>query len=840
MAARTKILGPLIEPAQEEFLEPVDVTLPGGENDNPYSLDQGVLKTENADGSADFDFNPDMSLLRGKQEEGFNENLANKIGDGELSRIASELLDAIENDNQSRQEWLQTRARGITLLGLKLEEPRGDVGTSSAPLEGMSTVRHPLLLEATLRFQATARGELLPAAGPVKVRNDATVPPRKLEPAVAGAPALPSPQPAPMGGVPLPPGPTPQGPIPPMPMPPGMPPGPPPPPAKPDASTYKQEPDGMSESSEELASALETDMNHYLTAVDTQYYPDTDRMLFYVGFGGSGFKKIYNCPIRQRPVSDSVDASDLIVSNAAVDIWDVGRLTHRIKMRPSILRRMQLIGAYRDVEISSNQVPQLDPVEQKKAEVQGIKPQTTQSPKDIDHEIFETYCELNIVGFEHKEKGTRGKETGLQLPYKVTIHKESRQVLEIRRNWKENDALCRAKQFFVDFPFVRGLGFYGIGLIHILGNTTNTLTAAWREMLDAGMFANFPGFIYAKQVGRQLTNQFRVPPGGGIALEVGTGKIQDNIMALPYKEVGASFTGFISHVEEVGQRVGGTADANVGEGKSEAPVGTTLALIEQATKVMDAVHKNLHTSQAREFMLLKERFKDDPESFWRHNKKTTLPWRKEQFLKALEDNNIVPVADPNNPTSLHRIAKATAIKSLQQASPQLYDPTAIDMRIMRLIGVDPTGLFKKIPDPPPPDPRFSAIEAKAAAQKRLADIQEQVAKINAVTKFAQFHDNEQERASRERIAQIKIELEAMEIQEKKIIHDKDLISDHVAEANKLDSSERRHQQTLEAAREKHTQKLEHDKTKHKETLEIQREKNKAIASKPKAKTTTKK
>ena len=652
-----------------------------------------------------------------KDEKGFYANLAKKIDSSELTSIATNLLEGIERDEQSRKEWLDTRAMGISLLGLKLEKPRSDAGSSSGPVEGMSTVRHPLLLGATVSFQATARAELLPASGPVKVRNDSPMPPKEVIQQQAADPRL--------------------------------------------ADTM--------ENKDELSQALEKDMNHYLTSVATEYVPDTDRMLFYVGFGGDGFKKVYNCPLRNRPVSESIDAEDLIISNAATDIRNSGRVTHRIKMRLSTLKRMQILGAYRDVDLNPPPPPSLNAVDKKKEDISGVR-SSMQRPEDRDYEIFESYCELDLDEFA--PKAFKGK--GLPLPYRVTVDKESREVLDIRRNWDEDDDQCMAKHFFVQFPFIRGLGFYGLGYIHLLGNTTNALTAAWRETLDSGMYANFPGFIYNKGAGRQLSNQFRVPPGGGIGLDVGaTANIRDAIMPLPYKDVGAGFSSFITHVEDVGNKLASTGNVNVGEGKQDAPVGTTLALIEQGSKTIDSAHKRLHAAQAEEFKLLKERFKEDPEAFWRHNKKTTIQWDKDQFLQALNSCDLVPVADPNNPTSLHRIAKAMAIKTLQKDNPLLYDPVAVDMRIMRIVDIDPVGLFKPAPASPPPDPRMVAIQEKAKAQEAASQIALLEAKIKAASQAAQIQDRAQDRASREKIEQMKLDLERLRIQEEQIIHAND-------------------------------------------------------------------
>src|SRR5512143_1191905 len=742
MAIRSNSLPLTDDPFGERVSRPLSLVTP---SDPKVSItDDDVITVEHPDGSVTIDLNPEHEA-DGPEETDFNRNLAMDMEDGHLSSIASDVLEGIDRDEQSRKEWLDTRALGITLLGLKLEKPRTDAGTSSAPLEGMSVVRHPLLLEATVSFQATARAELLPASGPVKVRNDAPAPPRNINQQTNAARDL--------------------------------------------ADSLQTKDD--------LAQALERDMNHYLTAVATEYVPDTDRMLFYIGFGGDGFKKVYNCPLRRRPVSESIDAEDLIISNAATDLQNCGRVTHRIKMRKSTLKRMQILGVYRDVDLALPQNPMPTAVDKKKEEVSGHR-DANKRPEDADYIIYEVYCELDLDEYAPDE--FKGK--GLPLPYRVTIEKDSRQVLDIRRNWDEDDDQCLAKQFFVQFPFIRGLGFYGLGYIHLLGNTTNALTAAWRLQLDAGMFSNFPGFLFSKSAGRQNTNTFRVAPGTSVGIDVGAlDDIRKAIMPLPYKEVGPSFTAFSQHVEEVGHRLASTANIQVGEGKQDAPVGTTLALIEQASKVMDSAHKRLHAAQAEEFKLLKCRFKEDPEAFWRHNKRTTIPWKKEQFIQALNNCELVPVADPNNPTSLHRIAKAMAIKTLQQASPDLYDPTAVDMRIMRIVDIDPEGLFRAAPAPQPPDPRMVAIQQKAAAEQKKNEIALLEAQIKAASQAAILQDKAQDRESRERIEQMKIELEKLRIEEEQIIHqfDQQRIAAQTQHKMQLDEVSQRHKMQTQAA-----------------------------------------
>lgn len=863
--ARTRTLR-LVDNDTPETPLPGPITLDVGEDSlSPNStLKDGVLTTDNPDGSATIDFNPNLSPPEDPLKDNFYANLADKIDQSELAQIATSILDGIKRDEDSRKDWLETRSKGIKILGIKLEDPKGDTGTSSAPFDGMSTVRHPLLLESTVQFQATAIGELLPASGPVKVRND--MPPSPPKPPVPPAPppqAAPPPSPPMMGhngGPPMGmPGPMPGGPDgmpgpmppqgampPPGPMPPGVPqPGmmmPPPIPQGPDPHSPQE--------MDVLAQALEQDMNHYLTAVATEYYPDTDRMLFYVGFGGDGFKKVYNCPLRRRPVSESVDAENLIVSDATTELKNCARITHKIKMRKSIIRRMQILGAYRDVDLSTPAPPMPNPVEQELAEVAG-QTLLAQKPEDYDYTVYETYCELDLDQFAPRK--FKGKS--LPLPYRVTVEKESRQVLSIVRNWKKEDEECLPKQFFVQFPFIRGLGFYGLGFIHLVGNTTVALTGAWREMLDAGMFANFPAFLYQAQLGRQLTNQFRAGPGQGIPIQ-GMGDIRQMVMPLPYKEPGPAFTAFIKEIEDGGRRLAAVAQVNVGEGKQDAPVGTTLALIEQGTKLINAAHKRLHAAQAEEFGLLKERFREDPESFWRHNNKPTLPWEKEQFLRALNNSKLVPVADPNNPTSLHRIAKATAIKQLQQASPRLYDGKAVDERIYRIVGIDPEGLFLPQEAPEPPDPRLVAIQQKAQSIQQQIEGQHQDTMIKAQVEAAKLQsqsadrsvdvrlelmrlqreqereDNEAQREDARSLVELvreqnkaaaEMHIDALrtehELQADHVSRSHEIAQGHREHAGELERAEREHQAEMERERQRHAQKMEHARELHAAKLE---------------------
>jgi hypothetical protein len=742
---------PVAQPPDDDpRLPPIDIDLanPG----EAVSFQDGAKLTELPDGSAEIDLGGGASKPRSDK---FNANLAEEMDDRDLNNIATEILEGIGRDDSSRQEHLEMIAEGMKLLGLVIESNNSST-SSSAPLDGMSSVRHPLLLEACQLFQASAMGELLPAEGPVKVRDDRPnpiTPPAPVPSPFSAPPAPPASSPgagAPGPGAP-PPGPGMQPQQPPMhpvpqaaPMPPqgagapgGMPLPPPPggvgapPPINPLIGNNGGPPLD-DDKRDEIADALEKDFNHYLTAVDKGYVADTDQMLFKVGFQGLGVKKVYNCPLKRMPLSRSVNIEDFIVSKDVSDLSDAGRITHRIKMPRSTMKRMQIVGAYRDVALgqptiqsdTSNQVDQI------KADISGVQPSS--DPRDIDFEVYECYCELDLDEFAPRH--FKGK--GLPLPYKIVIEKESRKVLELRRNWKEDDKECLAKEYFVDFPYMRAFGFYCIGLLHLLGNTTKALTALWREFIDAGMFANFPGFLYLKGAGRQLTNQFRVAPGSGIGLDSSVQDIRQAVMPLPYKSPDAAFTAFVQHVEELGQRLGGTANTLTADIKPDAPVGTTLALIEQASKPIGAVNKRLHNSQQREFQLLVERFRDDPEAFWRFNRRPAMQWEKELFIKALDTHDLVPVSDPNNPTRLHRQAKAEAYRQVVMSAPTMFDPKKAVLKYTNELGITgvedtmlPNAGQPQQPPAPPVDPA------------KMADVQHKNNKLQADQAQAQ-QDNQ--------------------------------------------------------------------------------------------------
>lgn len=615
----------------------------GGPQQNGASVNLG-MPDEDSQGGVWVSVGDDLDT---PETSDHDENLAEIIDPGILATIASDLIQDIEDDDRSRSEWMTLREQAIGLLGLKINPPKTDPGGNGAPFEGMSSYQDSALLEASIRFQANARGELLPAGGPLKVQNE-------------GAPTT---------------------------------------------------------QNDDQADALEKSANRFLTVTSTEYVPDSDRLFFQTGWSGIGFKKGFHCPIRRRPVIESVDAKDLIVANTATDIDNAARVTHAIKMSRTVLIRMQIAGAYRDVPLGSP-IESVNVVEQKIGSVQGVKvTAATSKPQNMDRLIYECYCDLDIPGFEHKLKG---RITGLPIPYRVTIDKSSKQILEIRRNWKEGDEQCMKRKTFVAYQFIPFMGFYPLGLMHILGNTTNIITAAMRILIDAGMFGNFQAWLYAKTGQGQDKTDFRAAPGTGIPVNVGPGeKISDKFMPLPTKPIDPSFIQFIENIKETAQRLGGTAEMQVGEGNQQAPVGTTIALIEQAQKVMSAVHKRLHQAQAEEFRMLQELLQEDPEALWRHNGSEFHPYNEEILRAALNNYELVPQADPNVPSHMVRMAKAEAVKGIVMSAPEYHNVKDALEWYYDQIGTPEAKRFIVVPQPPaqgPPQLDPNAVKAQIANQ----------------------------------------------------------------------------------------------------------------------------
>jgi hypothetical protein len=640
-----------------------------------------------------------------------DENLALHISEGVLAGVSDELLRVIQDDIQRQDKKLADIVKGISLLGIELEEPKSEPNE-----EGLSVVKHPLLLEAVLRFQANARGEMLPADGPVKVANEGD----------------------------------------------------------------------STNALDAQANQLETDFNHYLTVGAPEYYPDTDRMFFSLGHGGEAYRKVYFHPLKRRPVAETIDRKDIILSDGAVSLEACSRITHRSKMRPSIVKQMQLVGAWRDVALTTGVYsPDLNKVDRKLDEVAGIQPKLSIGAQDEqDREIYECYCELDLQGFEHKEDG---EATGLPLPYRVTLDKDSRQILEIRRWWEEDDENHVRKETFVEYVFVPAFPGVNLGLLHILGNASRALTAGWRIALDAGMLNNFPGGVMSRSTGKQQTSNIRVGPGQIAPLDVDGVPLHQAFMPLPYKGVDPGFVQILQNVEQTSRQLAGTAETAVGEGRQDAPVGTTIAMIEQATKVLNAVHKRMHQAQQKEFMLLREIFRRAPESLWRSNKNPSFQKDAIQLQEALDNYSIVPKSDPNTASQTLRIQKAMALYQLAQQNQSLFDMKTVCTRMMDMLGIeDGQALFSKGPSGPPPVDESKMLQAKAAMVAAQAKMLETSVKAKTSDgdmnlKMAELQTQNIKQANEKQKLKIdaanhvadrvgKMKLETMRLQQSELVH----------------------------------------------------------------------
>lgn len=676
--------------------------------------DTGTVLKENEDGSITADSPQEQKKA---DREKFDVNLADGMDLSDLSTIYSRLHEGIEADIRGRQDWLETGNKGAEYLGIKLEEASSAV----SPEGSISKVHNTLLLESVMRSWANSRAELLPVSGPVKVRDDKPVMPSQM--GHNGGPPLGDEVPPEAPGGALPPPPTVGA--------------------------------GEAIPRDELASALEKDFNHYLTVVDKEYYPDTSRMLFSRALLGCQFKKVYRDPLLRRPVSRWVRGDKLIVSNDCSHLMGAGRVTEEIPMRHATVERMQAIGHWLKEPLSR---PVAAPTsrDQTIANIEGVNA-NPELPEDHLHTIRECYCELKVGGLGKDETG---KEPGYPLPYRVTMDKDSRRILEIRRNWKQGDEDYRPRRRYVKFGFVPGLGFYDLGFIHLLGNPQKACTAIERMLIDAGMFASFPGGLMAKGPGsRQTTTQIRVGPSQFQIVDTGGMKIQDIVMPLPYKEPSQVLMALGQDIAGQGRRIASVLELPLGEGRvGDVPVGTIMSYIDSISKVPSAIHKDDHMAQQEEFELMQELFVEEPEALSRFAKK---PSRKWEIAAELEDQELVPAADPNVPSKMHRIIQ---IQAMVQAAglPQFAQSGIPNQRgiwewLCRALEADSRSVTNPPPPPgqqAPPDPKLMAEMAKQAGKEK--EIQGRLAekKIDADSKketlAVQSQDRAADRASRER------------------------------------------------------------------------------------------
>tara|TARA_R110000772_G_scaffold18440_3_gene52274 strand:+ start:843 stop:3344 length:2502 start_codon:yes stop_codon:yes gene_type:complete len=440
-------------------------------------------------------------------------------------------------------------------------------------------------------------------------------------------------------------------------------------------------------------------MNYELMNVMREYDPDMDQLLFYLPLAGSAFKKVYYDGQLERAVAKFVSGEDLVVDYFATDIETAQRITHCIKMSGNDLRKNQVNGFYSDVSVTSGEVDPSE-VREKINELEGNSP--PYSTDSEEHLLLEMHVDLDLPGFEDP--------SGIKLPYIVTIDKYSQTVLSIKRNWDETDKKRNKKQYFVHFKFLPGLGFYGFGLIHMLGGLSRTATSVLRQLIDAGTLANLPAGFKARGM-RIRDNDEPIQPGEFRDVDVSGASIRESLLPLPFKEPSATLFQLLGFAVDAGKSFSAIADMKMGEGNEQNPVGTTLAILERGTKVMSAIHKRMHYAQKIEFNLLADVFQSYLPPEYPYMVKGGDRMIKQSDFDDRVD--IIPISDPNIFSMSQRIMLAQQQLQLAQANPQLHNVREAYRRMYMAMGVDNVdGILK--PDPEIPQPMSPAMENATA------------------------------------------------------------------------------------------------------------------------------
>ena len=451
---------------------------------------------------------------------------------------------------------------------------------------------------------------------------------------------------------------------------------------------------------EDQAQRVKDFMNYQVTEVMEEYDLDTDQMLFYLPITGSTFKKIYFDPIRQRAVSKFVPAEDLVVPYSATDLATAERYTHVVRMTYNDIRKMQVGGIYRDVSLSVSEDDESDSTIRGKAdEIQGLRP----GYSDEMYTLHEVHVDLDLEGFEDMD--AEGEPTGIKLPYIVTMDEASGQILSIVRNWREMDPLRRKRQFFVHYKFLPGFGFYGFGLLHMIGGLSRAATSILRQLIDAGTLSNLPGGFKARGV-RIRNDDEPVNPGEFRDLDAPGGDIRNAIIPLPYKEPSGTLAQLLGVVVDSGRRFAQVADSKVADVNAQAPVGTTVALIEQGSKVISSIHKRLHYAQKSEFRLLAEIFANNPVPYPYMIAQNIDPNIMAQDFDGRVD--VLPVSDPSIFSMAQRLSLAQTQLQLAQAAPQMHNMYEAYRRMYDALDIK--NIDNILPPPQPPAPMDPGTE----------------------------------------------------------------------------------------------------------------------------------
>lgn len=522
----------------------------------------------------------------------FDANLAEHMEENDLQAIASEMLELVDADITSREDWVKMYVKGLEVLGMKYEE-------RTEPWAGACGVYSTVLTEAAIRFQSETIIETFPAAGPVKTE-------------IIG-----------------------------------------------DAD----------KDSEDAADRVRDDMNFRLTEEMPEYRPEHERMLYSLGLAGAAFKKVYNDPSLGRQASIFCPAEDIIIPYGASSSMTAERVTHVMRKTENEVRKLQVSGFYRDVDLGTPLSTTTD-IEKYKAKDQGYS-----LTDDERYQFLEIHVDYDMPGHED--------EDGIARPYIITIDRSSSEVLAIRRNWKEDDELKLKRQHFVQYTYVVGFGAYGLGLIHLIGGYARAGTSLIRQLVDAGTLSNLPGGLKSRGL-RIKGDDTPIAPGEFRDVDIPSGTVKDNIMTLPYKEPSQVLLALLNQITDEGRRLGSIADMQISDMSANAPVGTTLALLERQLKTMSAVQARVHYSMKQEFKLLKEIVRDNAQDDYSY----TPVGGNTKLKRADYDRvNLIPVSDPNSATMAQRIMQYQAVIQLAQGAPQIYDLPYLHRQMIEVLGV---------------------------------------------------------------------------------------------------------------------------------------------------------
>ena len=591
----------------DKRLEPFEVDIEKNPSEQELKVEvvnPDAVSIETEDGGVIVDFEGDVTEdLVGPDH---NSNLAEFLEDGDLEKMAADLIDDFESDRTSRNEWSRSYIKGLDLLGMKIEE-------RSQPWQGASGVFHPLLTEAVVRFQAQAMGEIFPPSGPVRTK-------------IVG----------------------------------------------------KNTKEKTAQSQR-----VEDEMNYLLTEDMTEYRDEMEQMLFRLPLAGSAFKKVYYDPIMERPCSMFVPAEDFVVSYGASDLMSCPRYTHIMKKTENEIKELMVNGFYREVELSEPYQDESE-IQEKYDEMDGAE---HVYEDDERYTILEMHVDVDMPEpFQDSD--------GLARPYVITIDKSSRAILSIRKNWYETDPKKTKRQHFIHYRYLPSLGFYGTGLIHLIGGLAKSATSILRQLIDAGTLSNLPAGLKARGL-RIKGDDSPLMPGEFRDVDVPGGAIRDSITFIPYKEPSSVLYQLLGNIVEEGRRIGSVADVQVGNMNPQAPVGTTLALLERSMKVMSGVQARLHASLKKELRILAKCIHDFMPPEYAYETEEGSFSRTEDFDGRVD---VIPVSDPNASTMAQRVTQYQAALQLAQQAPQLYDMGKLHRQMLEVLGIKDAAEIIKLPD----------------------------------------------------------------------------------------------------------------------------------------------